>query len=50
MGFTVSIVPWEEFEKLGFPKHEVKATSEKLFDMDWLASRPKEWAGSPQRG
>ncbi|SMQ78306.1 hypothetical protein SAMN05444673_3353 [Bacillus sp. OV166] len=36
MGFTISIVPWEEFEKLGFPEHEVKATWEKLFDTEWL--------------
>lgn len=37
---------WEEFEKRGFPIQDVKETWEKLFDMDWLASRPPEWGGN----
>jgi hypothetical protein len=46
--FTYDETEWEEFEKRGFPEQEVKATWEKLFDTEWLASRPKEWAGNPQ--
>ncbi|PGY09172.1 hypothetical protein [Bacillus sp. AFS031507] len=38
--FTYDETEWDEFEKLGFPEHEVKATWEKLFDTDWLASWP----------
>ena len=35
-----------EFEKHEFPIQDVIETWEKLFDMDWLASRPKEWSGN----
>jgi hypothetical protein len=34
---------WFEFEKKDFPKDEVEATWERLFDYDWLASRPADW-------
>lgn len=37
---------WEEFEKRRSPIQDVKETWEKLFDMNWLASRPKDWAGN----
>lgn len=39
---------WMKFEKLDFPEKEVKATWERLFDLEWLANRPKEWAGDIQ--
>ncbi|MEK4130276.1 DUF3841 domain-containing protein [Solibacillus sp. FSL W8-0474] len=42
---TFDEMEWEEFEKSDFAIQDVKDTWERLFDMDWLASRPKEWAG-----
>lgn len=30
----------------GYLLHEIEETWERLFDMDWLKSRPKEWAGN----
>ncbi|WP_071395090.1 DUF3841 domain-containing protein [Bacillus tuaregi] len=45
---TFDMIEWEEFEKREFPIKDVRETWERLFDMDWLASRPKEWAGNIQ--
>ena len=36
---------WDYFEEIGFPKEEVTKTWERLFDHQWLASRPSDWAG-----
>lgn len=37
---------WEVFVSRGFRQEEVMATWERLFDHEWLASRPSEWAGN----
>ncbi|MFD3448956.1 DUF3841 domain-containing protein [Microbacteriaceae bacterium 4G12] len=42
---TYDEAEWLEFEKKDFPESEVQATWERLFDYDWLANRPVEWAG-----
>ena len=36
---------WDSFNERGFPKEEVAKTWERLFDHEWLASRPTKWAG-----
>lgn len=36
---------WDEFRKKGFPKEEVEKTWERLFDEEWLSSRPSDWNG-----
>lgn len=43
---TFDEMEWEEFEKRGFLIQDVKETWVRLFDIDWLSSRPKEWAGN----
>ena len=43
---TFDELEYNEFDKRGYLLHEIKETWERLFDMDWLESRPKEWAGN----
>lgn len=42
---TFDEAEWNYFEEIDFPDEAVKATWERLFDWEWLASRPFEWAG-----
>ncbi|MBX8945994.1 DUF3841 domain-containing protein [Lysinibacillus sp. K60] len=42
---TYSEKEWDYLNKRGFPKEEVAKTWERLFDHEWLASRPIVWAG-----
>lgn len=36
---------WDDFKQKGFPKKEVEKTWKRLFDYEWLASRPSDWDG-----
>lgn len=35
---------WDYFKERGYPKEEVINTWERLFNHEWLASRPTEWS------
>ncbi|TYR81845.1 DUF3841 domain-containing protein [Priestia megaterium] len=38
---------WNEFEEEGFKADKMQQTWEKIFDFEWLSSRPEEWARKP---
>lgn len=40
---------WDDFKKRGFPQKEVIQTWERLFDHQWLAKRPLDWAGDYEK-